>query len=167
MEVNEKRLLETFSIMSPKTVPVGTSVLLIDVDEAGKFFPDHTHNQLLRIFENLAIPLIHDRSRVSFNLYTLERVLYYLTKPGGKGIALGGSDYRNSTRYRRRQLNKEDNVLTKITDKEVEEIYSAKMETERLASGQKASTAARQAYISLLRDKKNKKNNGEEETGTQ
>ena len=156
MNKDDKTLLASINSLTPKTVPLGTSVLLMNLDEAVKFFPGHTHGRLLKVFQCLRIPLIHDRDQISFNLYTLERVLYYLLRPGGGGIALSGSEYRNSTRFRRKDLAIKDNVILEIGDTEVEEIYSAKVETERLAAGPRASSAARTAYLEGLKKPKKK-----------
>ncbi|HEC63924.1 MAG TPA: hypothetical protein ENI23_01375 [bacterium] len=162
MGINEaKTLIEAISTIVPKTTPIGTSILLMDINEAVRFFPNQPRSRILKIFKCLQIPLIYDRDRISFNLYTFEKVMHYLTRPGGAGIALFGSTYREATRFDNRANNREDNVLLEIGDKELKEINSAIVESERLASGPKASSSARLAYITALKEceKKNKTKN--------
>ncbi len=157
MNSDDKSLIETISSLIPKTLPIGTSVLLMDIEEAGKFFPNQCRPRLLKIFKCLRIPLIYDRDRISFNLYTFEKVIHYLTRPGGPGIALFGSNYRNVTHHDNRTNNREDNVLLEISDKELTEINSATIESERLATGPKSSASARMSYITTLKENENPK----------
>lgn len=150
---SQENLVATLMSLIPKTTPVGTSVLLMDLTEAVKFFPNQNHARLLKIFKCLRIPLIYDQDRISFNLYTLEKVLHYITRPGGQGIALFGSKYRDITRYDHRTDHREDRVLIEMGDSEIAEMNSVAIESARFAGGPKANLSSRQAYLSALKEK--------------
>ena len=48
-----------------------------------------------RLCKNLHVPLIYIGDNILFNESTLTRMLYYLTKVGGKGFAAPGSNYKD------------------------------------------------------------------------
>ena len=144
----------------PKAVPVGTSVLLMEIGDAARIFPNRSHRQLLYIMELFGVPLIHDKEgRVFFNLYSLEKVLNYVTRVGGRGFALPGSNYRDCTLYREKAKRRarEGEVLAKVGEKEREEMNSFPLEVERLATGPRAPRQSKQSYIAALREIDKKK----------
>jgi hypothetical protein len=77
----------------PKTTAIGTSVLLMPIEEASVFFSDRTPWQLRDTLKALRIPILHIGKQHLFNMHTLEKVLAFLLRPGGSGFALPGSDY--------------------------------------------------------------------------
>ncbi len=85
--------LDLFKI--PKSTAIGTSVLLMEIDEASAYFPGRNHQALCFLFRDLNIPIFYGlKSKRYFNLYTLEKVIHHLLKVGGTGFASGGSAYR-------------------------------------------------------------------------
>ncbi len=135
-----------------KTVPVGTSVLLMDIGDAKRFFPGHDRIRMIRIFTLLGIPLLRDKTRILFNIYTLEKVLNFLTRMGGRGFVLPGSVYKNTTQYVnvREGMAVDEMPLMEITNKEIQQMEDPEIEAERMATGRSNATS-RAAYIASLR----------------
>ena len=73
----------------PRTIAIGSSILLMSLEDARTYFPGRTRIQVASIFKALNIPILHDAgTRKLFNLYTLEKVLHHLLKVDGTGFIL-------------------------------------------------------------------------------
>jgi hypothetical protein len=122
--------------------------MLMELDEAKKFFPNHTRAQLKGILKSLGIPFLYDRDRVLFNLYTLERVINYLLRVDGPGFAAPGSTYRNKQRYK---TSKGHPPVLQIDETHIKEMSDPKVVAEMLATGPKGKSS-RASYIATLRE---------------
>jgi len=114
-----------------KTV-VGTSVCLVPIDAAARFFPGYTRRGLYKLFRALHIPLLHDKFGVRFNLYTLEEVLHYLLRPDGPGLACPGSAIKDQTKQVRAQMGA---AKSAVTDADIQAMQSPAMQRLRCNTG--------------------------------
>jgi hypothetical protein len=153
MESNNKQPESKITLI-PKVVPIGTSVLLMDIAEAVRFFPKNNYKQLLHILALFNVPIIYQRDgRKMFNLYTLEKVMSYLTRLGGRGFALPGSTMRDQNLYEKayKDLPEEEKPLKQIGEHEISEMNRSKIVAESMATGPRATEGAKRRYTELLR----------------
>ena len=132
----------------PKTTPIGTSILLMELKEASKFFPGRSRQQLGNTLRALGVPLFYDKeNNTFFNLYTLEKILFYLLRVGGDGFAAPGSIYRMKQHYKGAKYP----PCLQVTEEDIQEMNSPEVAAERLATGPKGK-GGRVSYLATLRD---------------
>ena len=133
---------------------LGNSNLLAEVGVLVEKW-DITRNAAFRLLRAVKVPLLHIAGRAYFNMYALEKVIYYLSKHGSSGFAAPGSDYKNKDRHKNESLG---NVKVEITDKDLEAmddpIFIAEWQV--TANGSKPATVSNLTQL-LSSRKKNKK----------
>ena len=137
----------------PKTIAIGNSVLLMDVKEAVRFFPNNTYKQVLHIFEILGIPFLYCRKRtLMFNVYSLEKVINYVTRLGGRGFAFPGSYVRMKGRFEKSWKTKPEHKkpLLFITEEHAAHMNTALIAAERLSTGPRATNKDKARHIKVL-----------------
>lgn len=134
----------------PKTTPIGTSVMLMELGEVTKFFPNHTRLQLGGILKALGIPFLYDKDKTFFNLYTFEKTIYYLLRTGGYGFAAPGSTYRNKQRFKESRKKGLRTPVLQVTPKEIKEMNKAVIVSEQMTAGPRGQKN-RKVHIQTLR----------------
>lgn len=76
-----------------KPIAIGSSIFLMDVADADRYFPSCSQTQLLNILHKLKVPILHMRTAQMFNLYTLERVLRGVMDAGGKDFSFPNTPF--------------------------------------------------------------------------
>jgi len=143
-----ERLLAAPSETAPAQLSVGSSVQLIEVGDAIRFFPGHRRQDLFRILRTLGICFIYDKKKAYFNLYALEKVLHYLTRPNGTSFALPGSDYKRRYKYDPSMVPAEP-IAYEMTPADQAAIDSPAMVRDRLATGTVSSHSIKRILDSM------------------
>lgn len=98
------------------------------------------------LLKKLRIPLMHVQKQAFFNMYTLEKVVFFLTRFGGRGFIAPGSETKRQGRY------VGGSVPTEISDEDVKEMGSALFIAEFAAQSQRHTKAqALKTYIETLK----------------
>lgn len=114
-----------------KTI-IGTSVCLVPLSAAARFFPRYTRRGLLKLFRALGVPILCGKEDEFFNLYALEEVLHYLMRPRGPGFAAPGSRFKNAGYHKLPEL---ACTKTSITPEDLQEIASPSIRRQRMSTG--------------------------------
>ena len=99
-----------------------------------------TSNTAYLILESLNVPLFRVGNRAFFNLYSLDKVLYYLNRMGGPGYIAPGSTLKDSGRYKKGKFKV---IPTRITEEDVLNMKDPEFEAEWMATGPQGRTKAK------------------------
>jgi len=130
----------------PKPIRIGDTVLLVPVVVANRYFPGHNARGIVWILDALCVPIVTMRDGQYFNLYSLEKVLHYLTMPGGRGVVFPGTYLKKQKNYARIHR-KEPTYRMDVFD--VEQLENPVIVGDRLTTGT-PSKANAAAYLKIL-----------------
>ncbi len=117
-----------------------------------------TKQAAFRLLRALRVPMLHIAGQAYFNMYSLEKAIYYLSRHASMGFAAPGSEYKNKDRHKNKKLG---DVRIELTDSDIEEMGSAEFIAEWLAMSSKSTKpAAITNLTSLLKAQGKKSNHG-------
>ena len=116
-----------------------------------------TRQAAFRLLRALRVPMLHIKDQAYFNMFALEKAIYYLSRHSGDGFAAPGSEYKNKDRHKNKKLG---DIRIELTDKDLEEMNSSLFMAEYLAMSSKSvKPAAITNFTSLLKAKERAKKN--------
>ena len=139
--------------MANKPKSLGSANLLAEVGELVDRW-GVTRQAAFRLLRALHVPLLHITNEAYFNMYALEKVIYYLSRHGATGFSAPGSDYKNKDRAKMTHLG---DTKVEITDKDIKVMATPLFIAEWQAMGSGAKPAAVTNYTSILRQTHGKK----------
>jgi len=98
--------------MAGKARPMGNSNLLAEVEVLVDTW-GVTRRAAFALLKALKVPLLHMTDEVFFNMYALEKVVFYLSRHGGTGFSAPGSNHKN---HNRKNLSRKTPIKVSITD---------------------------------------------------
>ena len=110
-------------------VPLGDSNLLAEVCVLVERW-DVTRQSIFRLLRAMRVPMLHIQKKAYFNMYALEKAVYYLSRHGGSGFAAPGSDYKNKDRHKMKHLG---NITIELTDEDMHKMGNSIFVAEWLA----------------------------------
>ena len=106
-----------------------------------------TRQAAIRFLRAARIPIIYVGNEGYFNFYTLEKVVFYLTRFGGIGFAAPGSVYKNKDKHKSKSLGL---ISIELTDEDAKKMSSPLFIAEFMASGPRNNRP--QATSNLIRE---------------
>jgi hypothetical protein len=135
-----------------KNQRIGEANLLVEVNELAENF-ECTPRTAIMILTALRIPIVHAPNKKRyFNFHTFEKVLFYLTRCGGQGFAMSGSEFR---RHFRQGVDKV--TLIEMTDEDMKAMEDPVFVAEFECAGtRRAKAGVVSAYVRELAERKKK-----------
>lgn len=106
-----------------------------------------TRQAAFRLLRALRVPMLHIKGQAYFNMYALEKAIYYLSRHSGTGFAAPGSDYKNKDRHKNKSLG---NVSIELTDEDVDAMDDPVFVAEWLAMSSKSTKPAAITNLTAL-----------------
>jgi hypothetical protein len=116
---------------TPVRQKIGFSNFLYEVDAFARWL-GVSRASAMALLKDIKVPVIYVKKRIFFNIYTLDRVLYYLSRLTSPGYAAPGSNFKTKLcdrKLRRKKrgsapLKAEDLPRLELTDADIEYMTS-------------------------------------------